>query len=395
MAGRWAMTIVVRLAHHLGERRRGSRAPWSGRPTTWRRRGSARGGRPGWPGRWRCAGAGRPTASSPARRSRWRSRRAARAMNSSAPASRAARSMRRRSRVGVGEGDVGGDRVAEEERLLEHEADGAAQLAHAERRGRRRRRAATAPAVDVVEAGHQPGDGRLAAAGRPRRGRPTRPARSSRSKPSRTGRRAGVVAERARRRSGPRPTAAAPTGSGDRVGRVDDHAGSVASTSCDPLGRRRRPLALGDDHAEHPQRPDQQHDVDVERDQLRRAAAGRRAPGGRRSRARRSARCWAAARAPAGSGPGPGPPPSTRRRRRRPRLRSRAGLHVLGAEALDHPDAADTVSSTTDGQLGRLLLDGHAPSGCSAVENRLASTLTNGSEPEREQRQQRVDREAG
>ena len=33
----------------------------------------------------------------------------------------------------------------------------------------------------------------------------------------------------------------------------------------DPLGRGGGPLGLGDDHAEHPQRPDEHDDVDVER----------------------------------------------------------------------------------------------------------------------------------
>ena len=50
-------------------------------------------------------------------------------MNSWAPASRAARSIGLGGRVRVGEGDVGGDGVVEEERLLEHDADRLAQLA--------------------------------------------------------------------------------------------------------------------------------------------------------------------------------------------------------------------------------------------------------------------------
>ena len=71
--------------------------------------------------------------------------------------------------VGFGERDVGGDRVVEQERVLEHDADGAAQ--------RVQRHVADvdavehdATAVDVVEARDQAGDGRLAAAGWPDQG---------------------------------------------------------------------------------------------------------------------------------------------------------------------------------------------------------------------------------
>ena len=58
--------------------RRGSRAPCSGRPTTSRRRGSARADRRARRARWRCAAAGRPRARTRARRSRSRSRRGGR-----------------------------------------------------------------------------------------------------------------------------------------------------------------------------------------------------------------------------------------------------------------------------------------------------------------------------
>ena len=97
-------------------------------------------------------------------------------MNSWAPASRAARSIGLGRRVGVGEGDVGGDRVAEQERVLEHDADRPAQVAEAQVAdvdAVERDRAG----VDVVEAGEQPGDGGLARPGRARPARPTRPAR--------------------------------------------------------------------------------------------------------------------------------------------------------------------------------------------------------------------------
>ncbi len=68
-------------------------------------------------------------------------------------------------RVGLGERDVGGDGVVEEERVLEHDADGTAQrvqgnVAHVDAVED------DASAVDVVEPRDQAGDGRLAAAGR-------------------------------------------------------------------------------------------------------------------------------------------------------------------------------------------------------------------------------------
>ncbi len=56
-------------------------------------------------------------------------------------------------------------------------------------------------------------------------------------------------------------------GQGDRVGGVE-HDGLGGEHLVHPLRRRRGSLGLRDDHAEHPQRPDQQRDVDVERHQL-------------------------------------------------------------------------------------------------------------------------------
>ena len=54
------------------------------------------------------------------------------------------------------------------------------------------------------------------------------------------------------------------------------------------------------------------------------------------------------------------------------------GLHVLGAEALDHPDPADGLLDHR-GQLGLLGLDGEDRRDGSAAEKRWASTLTRGS----------------
>ena len=80
--------------HHLAPARCGSRAPSWGRRRRWRRRGSAHAGRRGWRGRSPAVDAGHPTARSRARRAACRSRRAASRMKSSAPARRAACTMR-------------------------------------------------------------------------------------------------------------------------------------------------------------------------------------------------------------------------------------------------------------------------------------------------------------
>ena len=131
VAGRWAMTIVVRpritSASALADlvllggvdRRRGvveDQHAGVGED------GAGQGDALALPARQREA---------PLAEQRCRSPRAGAAMNSWAPASRAARSTRACGRVGVGEGDVGPHRVAEEERVLEHDADGVAQLAGA------------------------------------------------------------------------------------------------------------------------------------------------------------------------------------------------------------------------------------------------------------------------
>ncbi len=134
------------VAHDLGRGRRGSRAPWWGRPPRWRRRGSAPGGRPGWPGRWRCAGAGRPTASSPARRSRCRSPLGSSAMNSWAPASRAARSMSSIGAFGSAKAMLAA-MVSLNRKVSSNTRPTARRtVADGGRRARRRRRCGTAPA---------------------------------------------------------------------------------------------------------------------------------------------------------------------------------------------------------------------------------------------------------
>ena len=74
--------------------RPGSRAPSRGRRRRWRRRAPGPEGRRGSPGRWRCAAADHRTARTPARPAACRSPPGSSSMNSVAPASAAARSMR-------------------------------------------------------------------------------------------------------------------------------------------------------------------------------------------------------------------------------------------------------------------------------------------------------------
>ena len=62
---RWAMISVVRSVHQRRRARRGSAARSARRWPTWRRRARGSAGSPAACGRWRCAGAGRPTACSP------------------------------------------------------------------------------------------------------------------------------------------------------------------------------------------------------------------------------------------------------------------------------------------------------------------------------------------
>ena len=148
----------------------------------------ARGGRRGSPGRWRCAGAGRPRARTRARRGRSRSRRAARAMNSSAPGqARRPLDLRPGRASGSAKAMLAADRVAEQERVLEDDADRAAQVAELERRARRRRRAARCRR----RRRRSGGSAGPRCACRTRSARPApppRPARTTRSRPSSTGR---------------------------------------------------------------------------------------------------------------------------------------------------------------------------------------------------------------
>ena len=124
-----------------------------------------------------------------------------------------------------------------------------------------------APGVDVVEARDQPGDRRLARRRSRRRARPPR-RRGSRGR----GRRAPAARRRSRtstpsNRTLARPVAAAAWRAAGRRSRGR----STSTRGCDPrAGRRAR--RLREQHADHPQRPDQHEDVEVERRRCRRPA---------------------------------------------------------------------------------------------------------------------------
>ena len=156
-----------------------------------------------------------------------------------------------------------------------------------------------------------------------------------------------------------------------------------------PLGRRGRPLGLGDDHAEHPQRPDEQHDVDVERHQRAEAEAAvehlvaavaeheDQADVGQQLHGRQVA------------GPDPGRRHRRRRRRRRPRARRRSACTCSAPKPLTTRTPL-TVSSTTEASSADsrwMAMTG----GCSRVEKRLPSKFRNGQRAERQDGQHGVD----
>ena len=117
-----------------------------------------------------------------------------------------------------------------------------------------------------------------------------------RSKSSSTGAVVARVGEPDRRRSATSPTARPDrAGQGHRPGRVDD-LGLGGEHLVHPLGGGGGSLGLGEDHAEHPQRPDQHHDVDVEGDEGADRQLAVEHERGRRSRGWRRGRGWAGAR---------------------------------------------------------------------------------------------------
>ena len=94
----------------------------------WRRRAPAPAGRRAAPGPARPAAAARRTASAPAHRPPCRSRRAARSMKPSACGGPGGGRISSSVASGAAEGDVGRDRVGEQEAVLEHQPDRAAQV---------------------------------------------------------------------------------------------------------------------------------------------------------------------------------------------------------------------------------------------------------------------------
>ena len=187
-------------------------------------------------------------------------------MNSAAPARRAARAIDSSDASGSAKAMLDAIESREEERVLEHDPDRLAKLSQAQvlhvdavdehRAG-----------VDVVEARDEPGDGGLAAAGGPHQ-RHGLAGRHGEVELVEHHRELGGVREPHAVEAHLASAAGRPVG-GQRqpVGVVADH--RVGDEDLvHPLGGGRRALALGDDHPEHPQRPDQHHDVDVEPDQL-------------------------------------------------------------------------------------------------------------------------------
>ena len=178
------------------------------------------------------------------------------------------------------------------------------------------------------------------------------PGATRRSSPSSTGPDA-AVAEPHVREARPRPPPA-----GRATGRAGSStSGSVASTSSTRSRRHGRPLGLGDDHAEHPQRPDQHGDVDVERHQRaeRQVAVEHLVAPDPEDHDQPQV----GQQLEAGEEPGPGPGGGHRLVVDVLGLGGEAaGLDPLGAEALDDPDAGDRFLDDR-GELGRLALDAH------------------------------------
>ena len=175
-------------------------------------------------------------------------------MNSCASAARAAASTSAVGRVGPAERDVGGDRVGEQERVLEHHADAAAQRVRASTSRTSTPSIEIAPGVHVVEAREQQPDGRLAR---------TRAA-DERDRLARRDREVEVAQHRLGRRVAERHVverdlAARRRARSTRVGRVLHERRRVEQV-VDALGAGAGELADGEDRRELPdRRRDQQH----------------------------------------------------------------------------------------------------------------------------------------
>ena len=166
VVSRCAMRIAVRPSRSARERPLDDRLAAQVERWTSPRRARGRGGARGTRGRARAAGARRPRASGRARARRCPCPFGRRSTSSRSPTASIASSTSSSVAVGVGEDEVVPDRAGEEERLLGHDADLAAQ--------RVQRHVADVDAVDehaaalgVVEAVDELGHRRLARPGRP------------------------------------------------------------------------------------------------------------------------------------------------------------------------------------------------------------------------------------
>ncbi len=155
-----------------------------------------------------------------------------------------------------------------------------------------------------------------------------------------------------------------------------------------PLRRGRRPLGLGDDHPQHPQGPDEQHDVDVEGHERAEAEAAVEHLVAAVAEHRDQADVGQQLHRRQVGGPHPG---------RRHRLAvdvvglvpQPVGLALLGAEPLDHADARHRLLDHR-GQLRRFALDGHGRH-VEAAREALAHPVEEREAPQRQHRQDGVD----
>ena len=209
--------------------------------------------------------------------------------------------------LGIGERDVGGHAVVEQQRVLEHDADGMPDVVQ--------RELPDVDAVDrdaavsdVVEPHEQTGDRRLARPGGPD-DRHRLPGLELEVEPpqDRHGRVVAEVDVVEADRADPISTGTVAARQIDRVLGIDD-VGMDLQHFVDALESDRRALTPGDRHAEHPQRAHEQGDVEVELDELaeREVAVDHlhaaEAEHGDRGRAA------ASVRSPAGTSPGSAPP---------------------------------------------------------------------------------------
>ena len=249
-------------------------------------------------------------------------------------------------RVGTAVGDVGPDGVGEQERLLEHHAQLAAQVDEPQRRQRHPAEAQLA-LLRVVEARQQQPDRGLA--------RPRRPDQRERL-PRRDGEIDPVehrLAARVAERDAVELHAQRALGQRGRVLRIDD-VGLRVDQVVHPLHARPRELARHDEHAEHPGGPDEPRDVGGEREE--------RAEGDRPVEREPPADADDQHLAERGQGRERGVEPRGHPRGAQPLAEEPPGARLQGGdlarllpEPLDDPDAGDRLLHVL-GDVGGLLL---------------------------------------